>query len=276
MTAKATNEDAAFTNNPLKARLSGRGISNGVSKQSAKKPVPPALKTNPLFMAINAPGKRARQNSRPKKKETPAPITRAPPSNPSKNKDEKDNRNRHAPNRSGGYDNHSTNDMHRMEDDTPRRHYDDVPMEPRAMRQNNNAQPQHRERDQNSEPRNYSIKYASQPPIVQIRNLDPGTTAEDVKAVLEQIGPVDECRTRDTNDAVVAEIMFLNKDDATVALQRFDKSYADGRLLSAKIIRQYTIPEYVAEIRPVEAPVYVSSWEGPPLYSDSVDRHRRR
>ncbi|ANB14296.1 Cac2p [Sugiyamaella lignohabitans] len=119
-------------------------------------------------------------------------------------------------------------------------------------------------------PQVLSIRYASKPPIVQVRNLAPGTTAEDLTTVLERVGPVQECRVRDTTNSVMAEVLFASGPDAESSQQQLDGCYADGRLISARIVREYSIPEYISAIKPIIAPPYVGSWEGPPLYSDNA------
>lgn len=87
----------------------------------------------------------------------------------------------------------------------------------------------------------FSVKYASSPPILQIRNLEKGTSAEDVKTVVESVGPVLECRVKDASVGAIAEIMFNHAQDAEQARDTFHNTLADGRQISAQILREYSI-----------------------------------
>lgn len=130
----------------------------------------------------------------------------------------------------------------------------------------------------------FSIKHAALPPIVQIKNLDPGTSAGDVRTILEYVGAVSDTRAQYDPDsgAVTAEVVFETKEHSFIAVDQFNGSVADGREITAEIIKIHRIPEGTdaphppaAEVLSYQPPAYVSSWEGPPLYSDTVSRRAR-
>ncbi|KAA8913681.1 hypothetical protein TRICI_003139 [Trichomonascus ciferrii] len=129
----------------------------------------------------------------------------------------------------------------------------------------------------------FSIKHAALPPIVQIKNLEPGTSAGDVRTILEYVGPVSDTRAQYEPDSgtVTAEVVFESKEHSFIAVDQFNGSVADGREITAGIIKIHHIPEGTdspyppAEAPSYQPPAYVSSWEGPPLYSDTVSRRSR-
>lgn len=125
---------------------------------------------------------------------------------------------------------------------------------------------------------NFFIKHASLPPIVLLRNLENGTSAEDVRTILEYIGPIVDCRSIEERDGTVsAEVTFDNRLHADTAIEQFNGSYADGRLVSVEIIKIHTIPAHSDSNETGEvAPEFPNNqeWEGPPLYSDAVTKKR--
>jgi hypothetical protein len=118
----------------------------------------------------------------------------------------------------------------------------------------------------------FSIKNASLPPIVVIKNLADGTSREDVLAVMEDIGPVADCRCAKRDGIITAEVTFVENRYATQAVTNFDGSFADGNRLSASITRHHQIADR-EKFEPSSYPG--DNWEGPPLYSDGVTRKKR-
>lgn len=150
----------------------------------------------------------------------------------------------------------------------------------------------------------FSIKHASLPPIVLFKNLERGTTAQDVKTILEYVGPVSDSRAvyDPESDSIRAEAVFENKEHSYIAVDQFNGSVADGREITAEIIKVHGIPNgengtenYVDNVEinniyndstniippvraqqrdmiPSQTPAYVNKWEGPTLYSDTVTR----
>jgi hypothetical protein len=90
--------------------------------------------------------------------------------------------------------------------------------------------------------RTFTIKNAAQPPIVHISNLDLGTSAGDVRAVLQSIGEIVDSRATELAESVSAEVVFANPEHAEVAVRELHNSVADGRQISAVISRTHTIP----------------------------------
>uniref|UniRef100_A0A060TCR6 ARAD1D38126p n=1 Tax=Blastobotrys adeninivorans TaxID=409370 RepID=A0A060TCR6_BLAAD len=92
--------------------------------------------------------------------------------------------------------------------------------------------------------RTFNFKHASLPPIMYMKNLEFGTSTEDIKTILEHIGPVYDCRSRrdpEDPDSVEAEVVFLDGDHAYAAVEQFNGSIADGRKLLATITKVHRI-----------------------------------
>lgn len=130
----------------------------------------------------------------------------------------------------------------------------------------------------------FSIKHAALPPIVQIKNLEPGTSASDVRTILEYVGAVKDSRAQYEPESctVTAEVVFETREHSFIAAEQFNGSVADGREISAEIIKIHNIPEGAdvadqptPEVASFQPPTYVNSWDGPPLYSDTVTRRPR-
>jgi len=83
----------------------------------------------------------------------------------------------------------------------------------------------------------FSIKGESGPATIIVSNLDPGLVADDVKMSFMQVGEILTCTLKSTNRAAsaTAEIQFARKADALVAISKFDKALADGRVLKVDL-----------------------------------------
>lgn len=104
-----------------------------------------------------------------------------------------------------------------------------------------------------------------------IKNLADGTSREDVLAVVEDIGPVADCRCALVDGIVMAEVTFVENSHATIAKNSFDGSFADGNRLSATITRHHQIADRIESVNNHRD----DGWDGPPLYSDSINRKKR-
>lgn len=122
---------------------------------------------------------------------------------------------------------------------------------------------------------------------------------------MQALGAVQRCRTQARPDGTVAaEVVFLDRSMADIAAHQFDGALADGRVIYANVTKVQTIPDpdliadpqadaaagavaaelyqeellqpVVRESPAVAEPVYVNSWEGPPLHSDMVVLRRTR
>lgn len=69
---------------------------------------------------------------------------------------------------------------------------------------------------------------------IDISNLAPGTTTNDVQVIMETLAKVVYCKARsvDNNSSVTAEITFASHTDALRAVETFDNKLADGILPS--------------------------------------------
>lgn len=109
------------------------------------------------------------------------------------------------------------------------------------------------------------------PPILRIENLQPGTTIEDIKTACSQFGVVKDCRLREEgkNDCkcINSEVTFIERTKAFNAKDGLNGIEADGKILNCKIIRTHQIYDEPHEIK---IPNYITNWNGPPLYSDSL------
>ncbi|KAF5098227.1 hypothetical protein D0Z00_002107 [Geotrichum galactomycetum] len=74
----------------------------------------------------------------------------------------------------------------------------------------------------------FSIKNASLPPILVLRNLAPGTSMADV-------------RTQHDN-TVMAEIVFQDRNMASLGVQQFHGAVADGQIIQAEVTKTQLIP----------------------------------
>lgn len=60
--------------------------------------------------------------------------------------------------------------------------------------------------------------------------------------MLQTLGAVEQCATNiQENNTVTAEILFLNRSVANVAVRQFDGAMADGQILSASVSKTPTI-----------------------------------
>lgn len=112
--------------------------------------------------------------------------------------------------------------------------------------------------------RTFNFKHASLPPILYLKNLVFGTSTEDIKTILEYIGPVYDCRSRrdpEDPESVEAEVVFLDGDHAYAAVEQFDGSIADGRKLLATINKVHRITiQGDSEELPLPRPPSTMSW----------------
>jgi len=74
--------------------------------------------------------------------------------------------------------------------------------------------------------------------VVEVRGLVAGTSADDVKAIFQQCGPVTESKLMPTKNGadVVVRIVYKNPKDAQAAVSKFDGQNADGKRLGVKIL----------------------------------------
>jgi hypothetical protein len=74
--------------------------------------------------------------------------------------------------------------------------------------------------------------------VVEVRGLVAGTSADDVKAIFQQCGPVTESKLMSTKNGgdVVVRVVFKNPKDAQAAVIKFDGQNADGKRLGVKIL----------------------------------------
>jgi hypothetical protein len=74
--------------------------------------------------------------------------------------------------------------------------------------------------------------------VVEVRGLVAGTSADDVKAIFQQCGPVTESKLMSPKTAadVVVRVVFKNPKDAQTAVAKFDGQNADGKRLGVKIL----------------------------------------
>lgn len=118
-----------------------------------------------------------------------------------------------------------------------------------------------------NEKRVYSIKHASLPPIVVIRNLADGTSTEDVSSVLNNIGPIEDCRCAKLEGVVMAEVTFIDSNHAAQAAANFNGAYADGHRLDA----------YITKIHKIADPVKNDkvTFNGQQQHSGNINRKKR-
>lgn len=105
----------------------------------------------------------------------------------------------------------------------------------------------------------YSIKHLAMPPIVQISNLDRGTTRDDLYKFFVELGDIRDCRVLTLgNQGAMGEITFENPDAARTAFAKFNGALADGRRLVVNIVKYNSI----ADQKPVEVNNNVHQWPG--------------
>lgn len=108
------------------------------------------------------------------------------------------------------------------------------------------------------------------PPIVQISNLDRGTTRDDLYKFFVELGEILDCRVLTLgNQGAMGEITFADPDAAKTALAKFNGALADGRRLVVNIVKYNSI----ADQKPIEVSNTVHQWPGAiPLRSDNFLR----
>ncbi|SEI31935.1 YALIA101S02e05512g1_1 [Yarrowia lipolytica] len=135
---------------------------------------------------------------------------------------------------------------------------DTVAVRPAAQVSNTNFGAKVPELSANGTP-SYSIKHLAMPPIVQISNLDRGTTRDDLYKFFVELGAIRDCRilTLGTQGAM-GEITFEDPEAAKVAFAKFNGALADGRRLVVNIVKYNSI----ADQKPVEVNNAVHHWPG--------------
>ncbi|CUS10869.1 unnamed protein product [Tuber aestivum] len=81
-------------------------------------------------------------------------------------------------------------------------------------------------------PAGFSIRGSAGPFVVQAANFAPGTTAEDVKMAMRDLGRILSCIVLSPTPSVTCEIVFEKKDAADNCIAQFHNQLADGRRLS--------------------------------------------
>lgn len=116
----------------------------------------------------------------------------------------------------------------------------------------------------------YSIKHSALPPIVQISNLDRGTTREDLHKFFVELGEILDCRVQTLGtQGSMGEITFADSGAAKTALTKFNGALADGRRLVVNIVKYNSI----AETKPNPVDNVHHQWPGAaPLRSDNYLR----
>ncbi|CAN6621705.1 hypothetical protein TRVA0_008S02652 [Trichomonascus vanleenenianus] len=273
-------------------------LSSRIEKPKKKKS--PELATNALFQAISGIPRKKEDKQDDKKPEVAKLIPTAPKRmrqkefKPRKDEDRKSRKDSDKKPRKD--EDHKNSRRHESADESSGVGHSNAGVEKpphAAQRQikntNRNAEPQrydsyephnnqtnHNNYATSEEMRNqFSIKNAAMPPIVVIENLETGTSAEDVRIIMEEIGYVVDCRaTEEMDRSVTAEVVFENSLHTHEAVKQFHGSYADGRLVRAYVSKVHRIQRSRAD-RVTQGPHYVQGWQGPPLYSDLVQRRTR-
>ncbi|KAF8484110.1 hypothetical protein JB92DRAFT_2821718 [Gautieria morchelliformis] len=90
--------------------------------------------------------------------------------------------------------------------------------------------------------RGLSIKGAGQPaqPIVEVKGLVSGTTAEDVKAIFQSCGPISKARLSSTSTEQSPHVLlyYENRENALNAVTKFNGLPADGQKLVVVLASQ--------------------------------------
>jgi len=77
-------------------------------------------------------------------------------------------------------------------------------------------------------PAGFSIRGSAGPFVVQAANFAPGTTAEDVKMAMRELGRILSCIVLSPTPSVTCEIVFEKKDAADNCISQFHNQLADG------------------------------------------------
>jgi len=77
-------------------------------------------------------------------------------------------------------------------------------------------------------PAGFSIRGSAGPFVVQAANFAPGTTAEDVKMAMRELGRILSCIVLSPTPSVTCEIVFEKKDAADNCIAQFHNQLADG------------------------------------------------
>ncbi|KAG0637434.1 hypothetical protein HOY80DRAFT_267965 [Tuber brumale] len=81
-------------------------------------------------------------------------------------------------------------------------------------------------------PAGFSIRGSAGPFVVHATNFAPGTTAEDVKMAMRDLGRILSCIVLSPTPSVTCEIVFEKKEAADNCISQFHNQLADGRRLS--------------------------------------------
>ncbi|KAK6539937.1 hypothetical protein TWF694_008771 [Orbilia ellipsospora] len=106
-----------------------------------------------------------------------------------------------------------------------------------------------------------TIKGSAGPFAVQGSNFAPGTTASDIRNVMESRNlNVLNCGILNAKPTVIAEILFEKRDDAQRCIEEFNNRLADGRLLHfiLKDTPQLPVPPKVRAVtqsQPISKPI---------------------
>ncbi|KAL1919387.1 uncharacterized protein VTP21DRAFT_2080 [Calcarisporiella thermophila] len=86
----------------------------------------------------------------------------------------------------------------------------------------------------------YTIKGESGPAVVLVSNLDPMTSADDIKVAFSEFGEIHACCvSMDSNNlSGIAEVEFARKASALACIQRYHRQIADDRVLKVELVRE--------------------------------------